>query len=171
MFKPAVELTGGYDTNPARTLNPTPSLYWVVAPELKFNSNWSRHEFTGDLRGSYISYRELPSENRPAFDGKLTGRVDVTRDTRIDLETKFIVGTDNPGSPNIQAGLARLPIFTTWGGTAGLGQRFNRLDFSAKGGAERTVYQDSTFTDGTTASNEDRNFNRYFTQNRAAATN
>ncbi len=62
----------------------------------------------------------------------------------------------------------KLPIFTTWGGTAGLGHRFNRFDVAAKGGAERTVYQDSTFTDGTTASNEDRNYNRYFTQLRGS---
>jgi hypothetical protein len=85
----------------------------------------------------------------------------VTRDTRIDLETKFLVGTDNPGSPNIEAGLARLPIFTTWGGTAGIGHRFNRFDISLKSGVERTVYQDSRFLDGTTASNEDRDYNRY----------
>jgi hypothetical protein len=164
VIKPAIELTGGYDTNPARVPLATPSLYSVVAPELKFNSNWSRHEFTGELRGSYSTYRDLPSQNRPTFDGRLNGRIDVTRDTRIDLEATTVVATDNPGSPNIQAGLARLPVHTTFGGSAGLGQRFNRFDIAAKGGAERTVYQDSTFTDGTTASNEDRNYNRYFTQ-------
>ena len=118
-----------------------PSWYSVVAPELKFESNWARHSFTGDLRGSYSSYREVPDQNRPAFDGKLNGRIDVTRDSRVDLEGKFLVGTDNPGSPNIQAGLAKLPIFTTRGGTLGLGHRFNRLDLAVKGGAERTVYQ------------------------------
>jgi hypothetical protein len=168
VFKPAIELTGGYDNNPARTANPTPSPYWVVAPELKVNSNWTRHEFTGDLRGSYYTYDNLSSQNRPNMDSKLTGRVDVTRDTRIDLETRLLVGTDNPGSPNIQAGLSKLPIFTTWGGTAGLGHRFNRFDVAAKGGAERTVYQDSTFTDGQTSSNEDRNYNRYSTQLRGS---
>jgi hypothetical protein len=140
----------------------------VVAPELKFNSNWTRHEFTGDLRGSYYTYDNLSSQNRPNMDSKLTGRVDVTRDTRIDLETRLLVGTDNPGSPNIQAGLSKLPIFTTWGGTAGLGHRFNRFDVAAKGGAERTVYQDSTFTGGQTSSNEDRNYNRYSTQLRGS---
>ena len=118
-FKPAIELTGGYDTNPARTQQATPSWYSMVAPELKFNSNWARHEFTGDLRGSYYTYEELPSQNRPNVDSKLTGRIDVTRDTRIDLETKYLIGTDNPGSPNIQAGLAKLPIFQTFGGTVG----------------------------------------------------
>ena len=135
----------------------------MIAPELKFNSNWARHEFTGDLRGTYSYYEQLQSQNRPTVDSKLNGRVDVTRDTRIDLETKFLVGTDSPGSPNIQAGLAKLPIFTTWGGTAGLGHRFNRVDVALKGGAERTVYQQSVFTDGSTASNEDRDYNRYNT--------
>jgi hypothetical protein len=168
LFKPAIELTGGYDTNPARTQNATPSWYSVVAPELLFNSNWARHEFKGELRGTYSAYKELPTENRPSFDGKLTGRVDITRDTRIDLESRFLVGTDNPGSPNIQAGLARLPIFTTWGGTAGLGHRFNRFDIAIKAGAERTVYQDSKFTDGTTASNDTRDYNRYLSSLRGS---
>jgi hypothetical protein len=167
-FKPAIEVTGGYDTNPARVQNGAPSWFSTVAPELKFNSNWARHEFTGDLRGAYYTYATQSSQDRPTVDGKLTGRIDVTRDTRIDLETKFIVGTDNPGSPNIQAGLARLPIFTTWGGLAGLGHRFNRFDIAVKGGVERTVYQESHFTDGTTASNEDRDYNRYNLQLRGS---
>jgi hypothetical protein len=33
-----------------------------------------------------------------------------------------------------------------------------------KGGVDRTTYQNSTFTDGTTASNDDRNFDQYSTQ-------
>lgn len=167
-FKPAVELTGGYDSNARRSTVAAPSWYSVVAPELKFESNWSRHSFTGELRGTYSAYRELPSLNRPAFDGKLVGRVDVTRDSRIDLEGKFLVGTDSPGSPNIQAGLAKLPIFTTWGGTFGLGHRFNRFDIAVKGGAERTDYQDSVFTDGSVASNKDRNYVRSLATLRAA---
>jgi len=168
IFKPAIELTGGYDTNPARTQQATPSWYSIVAPELKFNSNWARHEFTGDLRGSYYTYEQLSTQNRPNVDSKLTGRIDVTRDSRIDLETKYLIGTDNPGSPNIQAGLARLPIFQTFGGTAGVGHRFNRFDISAKGGVERTIYQNSHFTDGSVSSNADRDYNRYSTQLRGS---
>ncbi len=37
-----------------------------------------------------------------------------------------------------------------------------------KGGAERTVYQDSHFENGAVASNEDRNYNRYFTLSRGS---
>ncbi len=160
VLRPAVELTRGYDTNAARTSNGTGSWFSVVAPELKLNSNWQRHELTADLRGSYTTYDRVSSLNRPNVDSKVTGRVDVTNNTRLDLEGHVLVGTDFLGSPNIQANLAKLPIFETFGGTAGIGQRFNRLEVVLKGGADRTVYQASTFTNGSTESNDDRNYNR-----------
>jgi len=126
-------------------------------------SNWSRHELKADLRGSYTGYSpdQTPTLSRPYFDGKVDGRIDVTHDTRIDLNTKLLVSTDAPNSPNLQAGLAKLPVFATFGGGAGIGQRFNRFELSLKGDVERTVYQNSQLTDGTTASNEDRNYNQY----------
>ncbi len=164
-LRPAIELSGGYDTNPARSnVGGGASNFGIVAPELLVNSNWSRHELTADLRGSYTAYGTATAQDRPAFDGKIDGRIDVTGRTRIDLESRLVVATDNPGSPNIQAGLARLPVSTDVGGSVGLGQRFNRLDVELKGGIDRTTYQDSVFTDGTTASNDDRNFDQYSAQ-------
>jgi hypothetical protein len=165
LLRPAVEVSGGYDTNPARIqVGGGASSFGIVAPELRVNSNWSRHELTADLRGSYTSYGVARSLDRPAFIGRIDGRIDVTDRTRIDLESRFVVSTDNPGSPNIQAGLARLPIYTDVGGSVGLGQRFNRFDVALKGGIDRTTYQNSVFTDGTTASNDDRNFDQYGVQ-------
>jgi hypothetical protein len=89
------------------------------------------------------------------------GRIDVTNDSRIDTEARLRVGTDNPGSPNVLAGLARFPIYTTLGGTLGGGQKFNRFELSGGTTLDRTVYQESHLTDGTTSSNDDRNFNQY----------
>jgi hypothetical protein len=161
-LRPAIEISGGYDTNPARTtIGGGASNFGIVAPELQAASNWSRHELTANLRGSYTSYGAAPSNDRPAFDGRIDGRIDVTSLSRIDLESRLLVATDNPGSPNIQAGLARLPISTDVGGSVGVGQRFNRFDVAIKGGIDRTTYQSSVFTDGTSASNDDRNFDQY----------
>ena len=158
---PAVEIIGGYDTNPARTPNGRASPLITVAPELLARSDWVRHEVTATLRGSYTAYSQTPELDRPAFDGRITGRLDVTRNTALIGEGWLIVGTDNPGSPNVQAGLMRFPIYTTLGGSLGLLQRFNRVEVAVKGTAERTEYQNSVFTDGTTQSNADRDFNRY----------
>ena len=162
-FYPAVELIGGYDTNPGQSQNGKAAWLYTAQPELRVQSDWSRHELKAELRGSYTGYSpdQTPSLSRPYFNGKVNGRVDVTHDTRIDLETRALVSTDNPGSPNLQAGLAKLPIYVTYGGSAGLGQRFNRFEFSAKGDVDRTVYQKSELTDGSTVSNDDRNFNQY----------
>jgi hypothetical protein len=158
---PAVEVTGGYDTNPARSTGGRPSTLLTVSPELLARSDWQRHEITATLRGSYTTYGQTPELDRPSFDGKITGRLDVTRDTALIGEGTLVVGTDNPGSPNVQAGLSRFPIFTTLGGSAGISQRFNRVEVTVKGTAERTEFQDSVFTDGTIGNNDDRNFNRY----------
>jgi hypothetical protein len=168
IVQPALETTGGYDTNPARVPGGKASSFVTVAPELNAKSDWERHEVTVALRGSYTAYDQTPELDRPSFDGKVTGRLDVTRNTALIGEGTLVVGTDNPGSPNVQAGLARFPIYTTLGGTFGLTQRFNRVEVTAKGTVERTEYQDSTFTDGTTASNKDRDFNRFGATLRAA---
>ena len=160
---PAVELIGGYNTNPGHEPGGQAAWFYTVAPELRVQSNWSRHEFKADLRGSYIGYSpdETPTLSRPYFNGKVDGRVDITHDTRVDLGSRILLSTDNPGSPNLQAGLAKLPIYVVGGGTVGLGQRFNRFDVAIKGDVSRTIYQESTLTDGSTASNDDRNFDQY----------
>lgn len=161
LVSPAIEVYGGYDTNPARTPGGHPSAFVTVSPELIAKSDWQRHEVIATLRGSYTAYGQTPELDRPSADGKITGRLDVTRETALIGEGTLVVGTDNPGSPNVQAGLSRFPVFTTLGTSLGVQQRFNRLEVTVKGTAERTQFQDSVFTDGTTASNADRDFNRY----------
>lgn len=160
---PAVEAYGGYDSNPGARSSGSGSALVTVAPELRAQSNWVRHELKADLRGSYTWYRDdlTPSVSRPQATGSVDGRIDVTRDTRIDLGGRLLVGTDYPNSPNVQAGLSRLPIFTTFGGVAGIAHRFNRLEVGVKGTVDRTVWQSSSLVDGTTADNNDRNLNQY----------
>ena len=174
LIKSAVELGGGYDTNPGRTIVPKGSPFWMVAPEFLAVSDWERHALVADLRGSFTGYgNDLPpiidgaissaptNIDRPDFTGHVDGRLDVTDDTRITAEVRLRVSTDNPGSPNIQAGLAQYPIYTTLGGTLGVDQNFNRLEVAGGGTVDRTVYQNSPLTDGTTSTNDDRNFNQF----------
>jgi hypothetical protein len=174
LIKSAVEVSGGYDTNPGRTFEPHGLPAYVIAPEFLAVSNWERHALVADLRGSFNGYagnlpatidglpNSAPSDvDRPDFTGHIDGRLDVTRDTRLTAQARLRVSTDNPGSPNIQAGLARYPINTTLGGTLGFDQSFNRLDIAAGATVDRTDYTNSKLTDGSTASNDDRDFSQY----------
>ena len=178
LVKSAVELWGGYDTNPGRFDQPKGSAFYMISPEFVAASDWERHSLIVDLRGSFTGYgttfppvvdssgqpvvSPVPTNvDRPDFTGKIDGRLDVTHDTRINSELRLHVGTDNPGSPNIQAGLSKYPLYATTGGTAGVEHDFNRLQVSLNGTADRTTYQNSQLTDGTSTTNDDRNFNQY----------
>jgi hypothetical protein len=174
LIKSAVELSGGNDSNPGRTAVAKGSPFYVVAPEFLAVSDWERHALVADLRGSFTGYGNTfppPGDgtigsaptnlDRPDFTGHIDGRLDVSRDTRLTTQLRLRVATDNPGSPNIQAGLAKYPVYSTLGGTFGADQTFNRLQLSAGGTIDRTVYTDSKLTDGTSTTNDDRNFNQY----------
>jgi hypothetical protein len=174
LIKSALELSAGYDTNPRRTAVPGGSPFYVVAPEFLAVSDWERHALVADLRGSFTGYGNTfppPTDgtissapvdvDRPDFTGHVDGRLDVTSDTRILAQARLRVATDNPGSPNIQAGLAKYPVYASFGGTFGVDQTFNRLQISAGATVDRTAYTDSRLTDGTFSTNDDRNFNQF----------
>lgn len=173
LTKAAVEVMGGYDSNPGRLDVPKASPFYMISPELLIASQWSRHSLIADLRGSFTGYSRafppvdgevapMPTNiDRPDFTGKVAGRIDVTRDTRINSELRLRIATDNPGSPNIQAGLSKYPLAFTTGATAGVEHDFNRLQVSLAGTVDHTTYQYSHLTDGTAISNADRNFDQY----------
>ncbi|HEY0330150.1 MAG TPA: outer membrane beta-barrel protein [Rhodopseudomonas sp.] len=174
LVKSAVEVSGGYDSNPGRVSGPAKgSAFYVVAPELMVTSDWERHALVADLRGSYTGYGgTVPADansvssaptnlDRPSFDGHVDGRLDVSRDTRLLGQLRMRLFTDNPGSPNLDFGLAKYPLALNTGTSAGFDQSFNRLQVSGVGTFDRTTYQQSVLTDGSTESNNDRNFNQY----------
>ncbi len=174
LIKSAVEFSGGYDTNPGRLVVAQAKPFYVIAPEFVAFSDWERHALVADLRGSFTGYTSNLTPNadgtplsapldidRPSFIGHVDGRLDVSRDTRLGAQGRLFVSTDNPGSPNVQAGLARYPIYTTVGGTLGVDQSFNRLQVSAGATVDRTDYTNSKLTDGTSSTNDDRNFSQY----------
>lgn len=168
VLRPAIEVWGGFDSNPARVPGGTGSPLIVISPELLARSDWERHELTAAIKGSYADYPAVPLGNRPTLDARVDGRIDASKDTRILLEGRYIIGTDYPGSPNLPAGIAKLPIFETVGGTLGVAQNFNRFDVVLKTTFDRTQWQPSLLTDGSTDSNADRNLDQYGAQLRAS---
>jgi hypothetical protein len=126
-----------------------------------------------DLRGSFTGYgQQFPSTDgsisgvptnvdRPDFIGHIDGRLDVTHETRLTSQARLRVSTDNPGSPNIQAGLSKYPLYSAIGTTIGAEQDFNRLSIGVGGTFDRIAYQDSQLTNGESTTNIDRNYQQY----------
>lgn len=174
LIKGGLELSTGYDTNPTRLNKPVGSPVYVVAPDLLVVSDWERHALVADLRGSFSGYTQnMPATidgfaspspveaDRPDFTGHVDGRLDVSRDLKLTSQLRLRLATDNPGSPNVQAGLQRYPVYAAYGTTVGFDQTFNRFQVAAGATVDRTAYTDSKLTDGSTFGNGDRDFNQY----------
>src|SRR5262245_22704550 len=98
-LRPAFDYTRGYDNNAPRNSTPPRASSWynVYAPELLIKSNWARHELTANLRGSHTTYDTNHPLDRPNVDANVNARVDVTSETRTDLEGRYLLVTDDPG--------------------------------------------------------------------------
>ena len=170
LVKPALEATAGYNGNPRQRQNSGGSPFEQLAGDVAVRSNWSQHELNADLKGSYIWYNANQLENlsKPDLNLRANGRVDVTRQTKIDVDGRFIYAADNPGDPNLPGDIAKPPTYTVAGGTAGIRHAFNRLELSLKGTIESTEYQNGVTNSGQSVNFEDRNYNQYGTRIRAA---
>jgi hypothetical protein len=168
ILRPAIEISGGHDSNPGRIHDGAGSSFIQNTGELKLKSDWVRHEVSAQMRGGYIWYQELPNLNKPDFDGKANARIDVTSHTRVNVEGRYSRYVDSPGDPNLPSGIAKPPVITSAGASAGLTQEFNRLELAFKALADRNEYSDATLNDGTIFSQKDRNYNQYAAQLRAS---
>ncbi len=166
---PAFTQSLGYDTNPNQTTARAaqPSLVLRSEGELAVRSNWSQAEFTSEMRGSYLEYPDNPDASRPNAVGVSRLRIDANRDTRIDVETRFLLDSQRTGSPDLNAATASRPLFATYGATVGVQETFNRLQLSLRGSLDRQVYEDARLSNGTVIRQSDRDANQYGVRLRA----
>lgn len=155
---PAIEQAVGYDTNPNRVERGAKgSAVHRTEGELRLRSDWSRHALTGALRGAYSAYPGARGADRPEGEGNLSLRLDVLRDTAVELESRFRVDTQRPGSPELGVTTRNRPVTASIGASAGVTQRFNRLSLNLRGSLDRETFEDARLSDGTTLDQGDRN--------------
>jgi hypothetical protein len=168
LLKPSFELQTGYDSNAEKVVNGKGSWFNTVQGSLQAQSQWQRHELLLDVRGAYTGYYDVEGVNRPEVQASLRGRIDISSLSKIELESKFGLTTENPGSPDAVAAVRRQPDVYGFGQTAALVQRFNRFELTTGVGIERNVYEDAELTNGAVISLEDRNYNAYSARLRGA---
>lgn len=160
---PAFTQSIGFDSNPDQISSSRgrSSLALASEVELALRSEWSASEFTAEMRGSYLDYPQNQEASRPNAVGTSRLRIDVDRDTRLELETRFLLDSQRLGSPDLGAAATTRPIFATYGATAGVQETFNRLQLSLRGSIDRSIFEDAQLSDGTLIRQSDRNANQY----------
>jgi hypothetical protein len=161
VLKPSIEPVRGYDSNVTRSLIRSGSWLSTVTAQLLAQSEWSRHELKGSLRGAYTWYDQLEDFNKPDVEAKVNARIDITSQTRSDIEGRYQLLADAPGDPNTPGDTIRPPIYEMYGGTVGLTHRFNRLEVTGKALIDRLQYWNAMLDDGSILNLSDRNYNQY----------
>jgi len=177
---PFVETSSGYDDNPDRlpsvpygTNNPVGSPFLRVDAGLRLKSDWERDDLFADLRLGYVDYFDYTQANRFDGAGTTSSRIDVTRDTSIDILGRYTLDSQRPGSPAISSGLPNVvvtnrPIVFSSGVSLGATQRLGRLEVSLRGSFDRTIYGDAYYSDGSSLILSGTDFNDYGITGRAA---
>ena len=160
---PVLQQSVGYDTNPDQITRTRAkgSAALRTDGEINFRSDWSSSELAGELRGGYLDFPDNQGASRPNGAGAVRLRLDANRDTRVDVETRFLIDTQRSGTPDLNATLAARPLVTTYGTTVGVTETFNRLDVSLRGLVDRSEFEDATLSNGATLIQSDRNQTQY----------
>ena len=170
---PYGEIDTGYDDNPNRLADQVIGSSYVHGETgLRLQSQWSQNSLSVNLRAGYYEFQQVPAANQPDVAGTVIGRIDVTRTTQINLESRFALTTQQPGSPLIaipsNVFITNRPMVTTYGQTVGVSQQFNRLTLDLRGSFDRMIFGDATQSDGTMLLLSQYDFNTYGVTGRAS---
>ncbi len=79
--------------------------------ELRVLSDWPVHQPpAGEMRIGYLDYPDNKAANRPDGDGTLRLRIDAARDTRFEVEGRYLVTTQRTGSPDLNTATRERPL-------------------------------------------------------------
>ena len=158
---PFVGVSGGYDTNPLATAGrATGSAFVQGEAGISAQSDWSRHSFNADLRGSYTDYTSLSSANRPEASVRIGTRYDVSRDLDVNFDVRGQIASETVSDINLPAGVQQRPSTYSYGAALAGTQRFNRLSVNLRGSVDRNTY-DSASLGNTIVDQTDRDQNVY----------
>ncbi len=141
---PFVEGDIGYESNPAQATTASGSGFARTGAGAKFKSDWSRHALSGELKAGYTDYFTANSSSHPDLSFTANGKIDVSHDTDINLEshlnytTQRNLQTVSGVTSNITSGIYDSGV------AAGVTRRFGRLTTTLRGSLDRTVYANPT---------------------------
>lgn len=148
-LRPSITQSAGWDTNPARVETGAEGRALSrTQGALTLESDWTRHALTGSATGVYDAYRGGGIDPRVSGAADLGLRLDIRENAALTLRAEAATATERVGAPDLPSDLAQGPQTSSFGGSAALAMRFNRLAVGLRGGFVRSVNGDGVRADG-----------------------
>lgn len=153
-LRPAFETGVGFTNNANGTATGSSrSGFTRNAAEAVIASNWSNHALGLRLRFEREDFFDPQVEARNNVDIQATGRIDVRRDTQIELGAGFRRVPDSAFTFNLPVTTAGRPDLDTTTFLAGVTQRFGRTTLRLRGQFDSLRYGDTNLVGGGRLSN------------------
>ena len=133
-------------------------LVYNIAPELRVESDWSRHSARVSVSSSHDLYQDNTSEDSDEFSARGNVRVDITEATRLNLEGGYSFEQEERGSAEVPNNAEEEPNETTWDAAAWISHRFNRLIATVRGDVEINEFEEASVAGGGSGGGSDRDY-------------
>lgn len=144
VVKPYVEQDVGYASNPLAASSGGPgSGFETTEAGASWQSDWSRNDFHGQLKGGFTDYFQQPQANAVYGSGVADARADATHDLSFDAEGRFSITPQSLSAFGLTSSGATNPdvMTSTYGGTAGANVKFGDLTLGLHGSFDRQQYE------------------------------
>jgi len=154
---PSIEQGIGWTSNAANSQGGESATFSETTLRLDARSDWGRHSAT--LAGTGTYRRSIAGAPLSEIEGNLDGqlRLELLNDFSALAGIGYDIRPESAFAPGAIAGVADRPNRHVLTGTAGLSRDAGLARFSATARVNRTMYDDAKLTDGTTASQRERN--------------
>lgn len=139
---PSLTLSGGYTSNATGAAGGTAGGLGIVAGELLMRSDWSRHEASLALRGSYEAYTN-GADPDPFAEANVHLGLDLADRWAANLDGSYLYTTESASDPNSPQGVDREPGYSVYGGRASLKGAFGAQVFTLTGFLDRSIYDNA----------------------------
>ena len=129
-----------------------------LKPSIRFESDWSRHSWTGAASAELLRYLQNPDLSILTGSVSTNFRLDIRHTTRSDFAASFNANETGLGDTSVPASAAEPRRDQNFGLSADIVHDFGGLEGSAKAALNRSSFSDVALTGGGTENNADRNY-------------
>lgn len=158
---PSLTQTIGFTDNADFAADGEESAFSLTDARLRLLSDWSIHQFSAEIGGSYQAFFNDTSDDLPVVNGIAELRLDHTRDFTTRWVGALRRTTESTSSNNLSgvnaAFVTNRPGVLEGSAFGEAEKQFGRLTGSLRGTVTRTVFEDADLNTGGTLSQDDRN--------------
>jgi hypothetical protein len=129
-----------------------------LKPSIRFESDWSRHSWTGTASAELLRYLQSPDLSALTGSVSTNFRLDIRRTTYSNFAASYAASETGLGDTSVPASAAEPRRDQNFGLSADIVQDFGGLETSAKAAINRNSFSDVALVGGGKEINADRNY-------------